>query len=73
MPTGWDALEGTEYRGNEVQLPIYEAVLRQAYLTSKLFIGPYQTAIEKHGPDFLKMKLDMFFTRVGTFLCYLNI
>ncbi|XP_073983942.1 vacuolar fusion protein CCZ1 isoform X1 [Rhodnius prolixus] len=63
VPTGWDALEGTEYRGNEVQLPIYEAVLRQAYLTSKLFIGPYQTAIEKHGPDFLKMKLDMFFTR----------
>ncbi|KAK9503746.1 hypothetical protein O3M35_010243 [Rhynocoris fuscipes] len=63
VPVGWDALEGTEYRGNEVQIPLYKAALRQAYLTSKLFIGPYQDVLSNHGPDFLKRRLDMFFTR----------
>lgn len=68
LPTclvGKEKLDGIEYLPNEVQNPVFLAVLRQAYLAAKLFLGPFQRLIDKENgsPDLLKKKLDFFFTK----------
>lgn len=68
LPTclvGKERLDGVDYLPNDVQNSIYLAVLRQAYLAAKLFLGPFQRLIEKDNgsPDLLKKKLDSFYTK----------
>lgn len=66
---GKEKLDGVEYMPNEVQNPVYLAVLKQAYLVARLFLGPFQRVIDKDNgsPDLLKKKLDSFFSKVCSF------
>lgn len=52
-----------EYHGDDVQDNIYLCVLKQAYQMFRLFMGTFQSILEKFGIDNLKRRISHFYTR----------
>ncbi|XP_063915286.1 vacuolar fusion protein CCZ1 homolog isoform X2 [Zophobas morio] len=58
---GKDSSNQTEYLEDDVQDNVYEAVLKQAYNTYRLFWGTFEHSIENHDIGTLKTRLEHFY------------
>ncbi|XP_014245585.1 vacuolar fusion protein CCZ1 homolog isoform X1 [Cimex lectularius] len=64
-PRSKDVLEGSEHLDHEVKMPVFKAVLKQAYQTSRLILGPFQNILDSGNGVLseLKSKCDNFFSK----------
>ena len=70
MAKGKDSSNQTEYLEDDVQDNVYEAVLKQAYNTYRLFWGTFEHSIENHDIGTLKTRLEHFYKAVRFKYCF---
>lgn len=62
-----DGIDYTEYQHDEVSSSVCQAILKQAYMRFRLFMGSFETILNdpQYGSEtLLKHKLDYFYTGV---------
>jgi len=63
VPKKSKGIEGVEYLGNQVQNSVLSAILKQAYLVGKLFLGPFTPFATPSTLPALRRKFDLFYSK----------